>query len=130
MGVGPNYVLGFLMTKITESPLKNILLMYLSRLMGFARFPLFFLGISLQISQAFSKTMFKWRSNAFNRANILRLFRQLTRIWEFVFTALVNIARGPSFIVSSYGVCLSSASGFLTPFFYESIFKYLFSKKL
>ena len=50
--------LGFLSTKITESPLKNILEKNLSLLVGWAFYPLFPLGTSVHISQTFSSTIF------------------------------------------------------------------------
>jgi len=58
-------------TKMTLSPLKNILLMNRSLLTPFAP-PLPF---SVHISFTFSRTMLQWRSNALTRASSLRLFR-------------------------------------------------------
>ena len=109
---GPLLVLGFFITTMTESPLKNIFEIYRSLLTGFALLPFPLLGISVQISHAFSKTMFKCLSKALTLANNFLLFLQFMRIYELDLTALVNMASGPSLNVSSWGVCLSSASLF------------------
>ena len=71
---------GLRKTKITESPRKNILAIYLSLFTGFDLvFPLPDLGVSVHISLTFSSTMLKCRSNAFILANSFRLFLQLMR---------------------------------------------------
>ena len=88
--------LGFLNTRITESPLRNILEMNLSLFTGaafFAPFPVF--GTSVQISLTFSSTMLQCRSKALTRANSLRLLRQLISTCELVFTLCVSTDRGP-----------------------------------
>ena len=99
------------MTMMTESPLRNIFGMNRSLFYGLARFPLpaapvlLLFGISVHISQACSRTMFMCLSKAFTLARILRLFRQLIKTCEFVFTAFVKSESGPSWKISSYGVC-------------------------
>lgn len=65
-------------TRMTESPLRNILAINLFLLTGrafFFPFPAF--GVSVHISLTFSKTMLKCRSKAFTLARSLRLLRQL-----------------------------------------------------
>ena len=60
--------LGFLKTRITESPLRNILLMYLSLVTGFAFFwPFPTRGFSVHISLTSSRTMLQCRSKALTR---------------------------------------------------------------
>ena len=103
-------LLGFLTTRMTESPLKNSLLMYLSLLTGLTFLPFFFLGISDHISHTFSRTMFKCLSNALTLASNFRLFLQLTSICQLVFTALVIKLKGPSISVSSCGICFRASS--------------------
>ena len=49
--------------------------------------------------------MFMCLSKAFTLARIFRLFRQLIKTCEFVFTAFVKSESGPSWKISSYGVC-------------------------
>merc|ERR1740123_2873833 len=86
---------GFLRTRITESPRRNILLMNRSLFTGFA----FFLppwGTSVHISRTFSSTMFECRSNALTRARIFLLFRQLIKTWELSFTHFCSTDRGPT----------------------------------
>jgi hypothetical protein len=56
-------------------------------------------GVSVHISFAFSSTMLQWRSNAFTRARILRLFRHEIRTWVRERTAVWRMERGP--VVSS-----------------------------
>merc|ERR1719409_1331486 len=99
--------LGFRSTKITESPRKKSLLMKRSLFTGFA----FFLppcGISVHISRTFSRTMLEWRSNAFTRARILRLLRQLIKTCELSLTHFCNTESGPT-------SKLSLSSGFSSP---------------
>lgn len=69
---------GLRRTNMTESPRRNILLMYLSLFTGlafFVPFPVF--GVSVHISFTFSSTMLQCRSKALTRANSLWLLRQL-----------------------------------------------------
>merc|ERR1712166_628467 len=74
----PGVYLGFLSTRITESPLKNILLMYLSLFTGLVFFfPLPAFGTSVHISLTFSSTMLQWRSNALILPSSFLLFRTL-----------------------------------------------------
>merc|ERR1719222_505480 len=73
---------GFLSTRMTESPLRNILLMNRSLLTGFAfffPFPVF--GSSVHISLTPSKTMLQCRSKAFTLPNSFLLFLQLIKTW-------------------------------------------------
>lgn len=78
-------------TKMTLSPLRNILLMNLSLLTPLA-FPLPF---SVHISFTFSRTMLQWRSKALTRASSLRLFRHEIRTWVCVRVAVMRMERGP-----------------------------------
>ena len=88
--------------KITESPLRKSLAMYLSLLTGVALlFPVPVLGTSVHISFTFSSTMLKWRSKAFTRARSLRLLRQLMRTCVFCLTDWVSTERGPVWNSSS-----------------------------
>lgn len=82
-------------TKITLSPLKNILLMKRSLFKGLPLFPPANLGISVHISLTFSSTMLQWRSNALTRARSFRLFRQDISTWVWDLTAVCRIERGP-----------------------------------
>jgi len=78
-------------TKMTLSPLRNILLMNLSLLTPFA-FPFAF---SVHISFTFSRTILQWRSNALTRASSFRLFRHEIRTCVCVRVAVMRIERGP-----------------------------------
>lgn len=99
---------GFLRTNMTLSPRKNSLAINLSLLTGFAFFPFPFFGVSVQNSLAFSRTMFRWRSNALTRAKILRLLRQFIKTCELSFTLCVNTLSGPV-RNSSSSFCFSSS---------------------
>ena len=96
--------------KITESPLRKSLAIYLSLLTGLALlFPFPVFGTSVHISFTFSSTMLKCRSNALTRASSLRLFRQLMRTCVFCLTDWVSTDRGPVWNSSS-SLFLSSSS--------------------
>jgi len=70
--------LGFLSTRMTESPRKNIFEMKRSLLTGLAFFfPFPDFGFSVHISFTFSRTMLQCRSKAFTRPSSFLLFRQL-----------------------------------------------------
>merc|ERR1719387_1480016 len=89
------HYLGFLRTRMTESPRKKSLLINRSLLTGFA----FFLppcGISVHISRTFSSTIFEWRSNALTRARIFRLFLQLINTCELSLTHFCSTDNGPT----------------------------------
>jgi hypothetical protein len=90
-------------TKITLSPLRNILLMKRSLFTGRPLLPSALRGISVHISFTFSRTMLQCRSKALQRASNLRLFRQLMRICVWLRTAVWRSERGP--LVNS---CVSS----------------------
>lgn len=75
-------------TKMTVSPLKNILLMKRSLLIGLPFLPCAFVGVSVHISLTFSSTMLQCLSNAFTRARSLRLFRHEMRTWLWFLTAV------------------------------------------
>jgi hypothetical protein len=79
-------------TKMTLSPLKNILLMNLSLLT-----PLLpgLLPRSVHISLTFSSTMLQWRSKALTRASSLRLLRHEIRTWVWERVAVWRMDRGP-----------------------------------
>lgn len=101
---------------MTESPLKNILGMYLVLVIGLPCLP--FLGISVHTSCTFSMTIFICRSNAFTLPNSFLLFLKAISTSLFAFTDLVNSENGPTLKVYSWGL-----------FFYSSIlitsYKYL-----
>merc|ERR1712001_3201 len=106
---------GFLSTKMTESPRRNILLMYRSLLTGFAffvPFPVF--GNSVHISFTFSKTILQCRSNAFTRPSSFLLFRQLIRTCVLFRTDSVRIERGP--VLNSSSSSRESSSGVISDF--------------
>ena len=86
---------------MTESPLKNILDIYLSLFTGCAFFPLLPLGTSVHISRAFSKTIFICLSKALTLAKIFLLFLNDIRTCAFALTVLVNKEKGPASNVSS-----------------------------
>lgn len=107
---------GFLRTRITESPLRNILEMYRSLFTGF---PFFFcpfpdLGNSVHISLTFSKTMLQCRSNALTLASNFRLFRQLIRTWVLFLTDAVRMDKGP--VVNSSSSLFANSSGVISLF--------------
>merc|ERR1719223_913793 len=100
--------LGFLSTKMTESPRRKSLLMKRSLFTGLAFFfpPC---GTSVHISRTFSSTMLEWQSNAFTRAKILRLFRQLISTCELSFTHFCSTDKGATSKLSlSSGFCSSA----------------------
>ena len=94
--------LGFLTIRITESPLTNSLLMNLSLTTGFALLPLHFLGISIQVSHAFSRIMFICLSNALTLASIFLLFLREIKTCAFDLTVLVSSDNGPTSKVSLF----------------------------
>jgi len=100
---------------MTESPRRNILLMYRSLLTGFAffvPFPVF--GNSVHISFTFSKTILQCRSNAFTRPSSFLLFRQLIRTCVLFRTDSVKIERGP--VLNSSSSSRESSSGVISDF--------------
>jgi len=100
---------GFFNTKITESPRKNILAMYLSLLIGFAFFPFPVFGISYHISFTFSSTMLQCLSNALTRPNNFLLLRQLIRTCVLFFTDVIRTDNGPV-LNSSSSLCFNSSN--------------------
>ena len=100
---------------MTESPRRNILLMYRSLLTGFAffvPFPVF--GNSVHISFTFSNTILQCRSNAFTRPSSFLLFRQLIRTCVLFRTDSVRIERGP--VLNSSSSNRESSSGVISDF--------------
>ena len=100
---------GFLKTRMTESPRKNILAMYLSLLTGFDFLPLPALGVSVHISLTFSNTILQWRSKAFTLPKSFLLFLQLMRTWLLFFTDCVSTDNGP--VLNSSCSLWASSSG-------------------
>lgn len=101
---------GFLRTRITESPRKNILEINLSLFTGFTFFfPFPVRGTSVHISLTFSRTMLQCLSNAFTRPNNFLLFRQLMSTCVLFFTDCVKTDNGP--VLNSSSSCLASSSG-------------------
>ena len=87
----------------------HILLINLSLLTGLPFPPPANRGVSVHISLTFSSTILQCRSNAFTRANSLRLLRQDIRTWVWERTAVCRIERGPD--VNSYSsICAISYS--------------------
>merc|ERR1711909_105975 len=87
---------GFLSTRITESPRRNILEMYLSLFTGldfFFPFPV--LGTSVHISFTFSRTMLQCLSKALTLPSSFLLFLQLMRTCVLLFTLCVRTESGP-----------------------------------
>merc|ERR1711865_705111 len=106
--------MGLRSTRMTESPRRNILLMYRSLLTGlafFAPFPAF--GISVHISFTFSSTMLQWRSKALMRPSSFLLFRTLMSTCEFARMASFSTESGPVLNISSSD-CLPSTQEHLT----------------
>merc|ERR550532_2658870 len=104
---------GFLRTRMTESPRKNILLMNLSLLTGLAFFlPLPVLGISVHISLTPSKTMLQCRSKAFTLPRSFLLFRQLIKTCVLFLTDCVRTDNGP--VLNSSSSRRSSSSGVIS----------------
>merc|ERR1711862_255626 len=90
---------GFLRTRMTESPRKNILLINLSLLTGLAFFlPLPVLGISVHISLTPSKTMLQCRSKALTLPRSFLLFRQLIKTCVLLLTDCVRTDKDPVLI--------------------------------
>lgn len=88
---------------MTESPLRNILLINLSLLINFAFFlPFPCLGTSVHISWTFSNTMLQWRSNAFTRPRSFLLLRQLINTGVFCLTLCMSTDNGPVLKSSSF----------------------------
>lgn len=82
-------------TRMTESPLKNILLMKRSLFTGLPFFPSLNLGVSVHISLTFSSTILQCLSNALTLASSLRLFRQEMRTCVWLRTAVWRRDSGP-----------------------------------
>jgi len=101
---------GFFRTIITESPLKNILLINLSLFTACCFFfPLPVLGLSVHISFTSSNTMLQCLSKAFTLASNLRLFLQFISTWVLFFTDSVRTDSGPVWN-SSFSSCSSSSN--------------------
>jgi len=83
-------------TRITLSPLKNILLINLSLLIGLPFFPSLSRGVSVHISFTFSSTMLQCRSKAFTLASSFRLLRHEIRTCVWFRTAVWRSERGPA----------------------------------
>jgi len=106
---------GFLSTRITESPRRNILLIYRSLLTGFAFFvPFPDFGNSVHISFTFSSTILQCRSNALTRPNNFLLFRQLIRTCVLLRTDSVRMDSGP--VLNSSSSSRESSSGVISDF--------------
>jgi len=105
-----DYLFGFRNTSMTESPLKNNLLVNLVLLIGLAFFlPLPLLGCSVHISWTFSKIILQWRSKAFTLAKSFRLFLQLINICVCSRTLSNKRDRGPFSNCNSSSFSNSSA---------------------
>lgn len=104
---------GFLTTMMTESPLRNIFWMYLSRFTGFDFFcPLAVFGCSIQISVTCSNTMLKCLSKAFTRPRSFLLFRQLIKTCVLFWTLSFKIRNGP--VANSSFSRAANSSGFIS----------------
>jgi len=103
--------LGFLSTRMTESPRKNIFEMKRSLLTGLAFFfPFPDFGFSVHISFTFSRTMLQCRSKAFTRPSSFLLFRQLMSTCVLFLTDWVRTESGPVWnSSSSRGASLSGS---------------------
>jgi len=102
--------LGFLRTRITLSPLRNILGMYLSLFTGFAFFlPLPVFGVSVHISLTFSSSMLQCLSNAFTLHSNFLLFLQLINTCVLFLTLCVSTDNGPVLNSSSSLFAISSS---------------------
>merc|ERR1712038_1123082 len=100
---------------MTESPRRNILLMYRSLLTGFAffvPFPVF--GSSVHISFTFSRTILQCRSKALTRPNNFLLFLQFMRTCVLLRTDSVRIDNGP--VLNSSSSSRDSSSGVISDF--------------
>lgn len=126
---------GFLRTKMTESPRRNIFEMNRSLLTGFTFFfPFPVRGTSVHISLTLkrkeifnknsvlkilsapsenavylSKTMLQCRSNALTRPRSFLLLRQLISTWVLFLTDCVNTDSGP--VLNSSSSCRANSSG-------------------
>jgi len=100
---------------MTESPRRNILLIYRSLLTGLAFFdPFPDFGSSVHISFTFSSTMLQCLSNALTRPNNFLLFRQLIKTCVLFRTDSVRIDSGP--VLNSSSSNLESSSGVISDF--------------
>jgi hypothetical protein len=106
----PEPQFGFRSTKMTESPLRNILEMTRSLFTGAPFFPFAVRGVSVHISRTPSNTMLQWRSNALMRARSLWLFRRLISTCELFFTLCINTESGPLRNSSTSSACLTRPS--------------------
>merc|ERR1719347_1740576 len=106
---GPAAARGFLRTRMTESPRRNILEMNLSLLTGLAFFlPLPVFGSSVHISLTPSRTMLQCLSNAFTLPSNFLLFLQLISTCVLFFTESVSTLKGPVWNSSCSLASLSS----------------------
>ena len=126
---------GFLKTKITESPRRNILEMNRSLLTGLLCFntkeacylyyfffclekkvtfffPFPVLGTSVHISFTFSSTILQCLSNALTRPKSFLLLRQLIRTWVLFLTDCVRTDSGP--VLNSSSSRLANSSGVIS----------------
>lgn len=107
--------MGFLRIRITESPRRNILEMYLSLFTGLDFFfPLPVLGTSVHISFTFSKTILQCLSKALTLASNFLLFLQLIRTWVLFLTDWVKTDSGP--VLNSSCSRWDSSSGVISLF--------------
>ena len=81
---------------MTESPLRNILLMKRSLFMGLPLCPWAFLGVSVHISFTFSRIMLQCLSKALTRARSFLLLRHEMTTWLWLRTAVWRMERGPA----------------------------------
>lgn len=101
---------GFLSTRITLSPRRNILEMYRSLLTGFDFFlPLPAFGVSVHISFTFSSTMLQCLSNALTLPSSFLLFLQLISTCVLFLTDCVRTDNGP--VLNSSSSRLANSSG-------------------
>lgn len=101
---------GFLNTKMTESPRKNIFDINLSLLTGFTFFfPLPVRGTSVHISFTLSRTMLQCRSNALTRPSSFLLLRQLIKTCVLFLTDWVSTDNGP--VLNSSSSWRANSSG-------------------
>lgn len=106
---------GFLSTKMTESPRRNIFEINRSLLTGLTFFlPFPVRGTSVHISLTLSSTMLQCRSNAFTRPKSFLLLRQLIRTWVLFLTDCVSTDRGP--VLNSSSSWRANSSGVSSDF--------------
>lgn len=106
---------GFLRTRMTESPRRNIFGINLSLFTGFAFFlPFPVRGNSVHISFTFSKTMLQCLSKAFTRPNSFLLFLQFINTWVLFLTDCVRTERGP--VLNSSSSLFANSSGVISDF--------------